>query len=125
VAEIRTGPPDCDGSIPPRREEEIKECGMDFNFTEEQEMLRKTIQKFCKNELTKEKVRWMDENCNFIPDDIWNGLVDLGILGLSIPEQYGGLGLGTTERCIVSEEVATASAGVTLCFGPTLTFGAG
>jgi len=98
---------------------------MDFNFTEEQEMLRKTIQKFCKNELTKEKVRWMDENCNFIPDDIWNGLVDLGILGLSIPEQYGGLGLGTTERCIVSEGVATASAGVTLCFGPTLTFGAG
>ncbi len=96
---------------------------MDFNFTEEQEMLRKTIQKFCKNELTKEKVRWMDENCNFIPDDIWNGLADLGVLGLHIPEQYGGLGLGSIDGCIVSEELATASPAVPLCTGTTMGFG--
>ncbi len=98
---------------------------MDFNFTEEQEMLRKTIQKFCKNELSKEKVRWMDENCDFIPDELWNGLVDLGIFGLPIPEQYGGLGRGYTDLMIVMEELATASVPVALCAGTTLSFGVG
>ncbi len=96
---------------------------MDFNFSEEQEMLRKTIQKFCRQELTKEKVRWMDENCDFIPDEIWNGLVDLGIFGLPIPEQYGGLGRGHTDLMIVMEELATVSVSVALCAGTTLSFG--
>ncbi|MGA2733532.1 MAG: acyl-CoA dehydrogenase family protein [Syntrophobacteraceae bacterium] len=96
---------------------------MDFNFSEEQEMLRRTLQKFCRMELTKEKVRWMDENCDFIPDEIWNGLVDLGIFGLPIPEQYGGLGRGHTDLMIVMEELATASVPVALCAGTTLSFG--
>ncbi len=98
---------------------------MDFNFTEEQEMLRKTIQKFCRKELTKEKVRWMDENCNFVPDDIWKGLADLGIFGISVPEQYGGLGKGYIELMVVMEELATASAPVALSCGSTLGFGVG
>ncbi|GLI33079.1 acyl-CoA dehydrogenase family protein [Desulforhabdus amnigena] len=97
---------------------------MDFNFSEEQEMLRETIQKFCRNELSKEKVRWMDENCNFVPDDIWNGLVDLGVHGLCIPEQYGGLGQGHVDQMVVMEELATASAAVALGVGATLSFGA-
>jgi acyl-CoA dehydrogenase len=97
---------------------------MDFNFSDEQEMLRRTIQKFCRNELSKEKVRWMDENCNFIPDEIWNGLVDLGVFGLALPEEYGGLGQGQTDLMIVMEELATASAAVALGAGATLSFGA-
>lgn len=97
---------------------------MDFNFTDEQEMLRETIRKFCRNELTKEKVRWMDENCNFVPDDIWNGLVELGVHGLCIPEQYGGLGQGHVDQMVVMEELATASAAVALGVGATLSFGA-
>ncbi len=97
---------------------------MDFNFTEEQEMLRETIRKFCRNELTKEQVRWMDENCDFVPDDIWNGLVELGVHGLCIPEQYGGLGQGHVDQMVVMEELATASASVALGVGATLSFGA-
>jgi alkylation response protein AidB-like acyl-CoA dehydrogenase len=97
---------------------------MDFNFSEEQEMLRQTIQKFCRNELSKEKVRWMDENCDFVPDDIWNGLVELGVHGLCIPEQYGGLGQGHVDQMVVMEELATSSAAVALGVGATLSFGA-
>jgi alkylation response protein AidB-like acyl-CoA dehydrogenase len=97
---------------------------MDFSFSEEQEMLRETIRKFCRNELTKEKVRWMDENCDFVPDDIWNGLVELGVHGLCIPEQYGGLGQGHVDQMVVMEELATASASVALGVGATLSFGA-
>jgi alkylation response protein AidB-like acyl-CoA dehydrogenase len=97
---------------------------MDFNFSEEQEMLRETIRKFCRNELNKEKVRWMDENCDFVPDEIWNGLVELGVHGLCIPEQYGGLGQGHVDQMVVMEELATASAAVALGVGATLSFGA-
>lgn len=97
---------------------------MDFNFTEEQEMLRKTIQKFCRRELSKEKVRWMDENCDFIPDDVWRGLVNLGIFALCIPEQYGGLGQSHMDLMIVMEELATASVSVALGVGATQGFGA-
>lgn len=96
---------------------------MDFNLTEEQEMLRETIRKFCKKELTKEKVRWMDENCDFMPPEIWNGLADLGVFGLAVPQQYGGLGLGQIEAMIVIEELATASVSVALGVGATLGFG--
>jgi acyl-CoA dehydrogenase len=97
---------------------------MDFSFSEEQDMLRETIRKFCRNELTKEKVRWMDENCDFVPDEIWNGLVELGVHGLCIPEQYGGLGQGHVDQMVVMEELATASASVALGVGATLSFGA-
>jgi len=96
---------------------------MNFNLTEEQEMLRETIRKFCRKELTKEKVRWMDENCDFMPAEIWKGLVDLGVLGLAVPQQYGGLGLGQIEAMIVIEELATASVSVALGVGATMGFG--
>jgi alkylation response protein AidB-like acyl-CoA dehydrogenase len=96
---------------------------MDFNLTEEQEMLRETIRKFCKKELTKEKVRWMDENCDFMPQEIWKGLADLGVFGLAVPQQYGGSGLGQTETMIVIEELATASVSVALGVGATMGFG--
>ncbi len=96
---------------------------MDFNLTEEQEMLRETIRKFCKKELTKEKVRWMDENCDFMPEEIWQGLANLGVLGLAVPQAYGGLGLGQIEAMIVIEELATASVSVALGVGATMGFG--
>ncbi|MFH1134686.1 MAG: acyl-CoA dehydrogenase family protein [Pseudomonadota bacterium] len=97
---------------------------MDFTFTDEQEMLRAAIGKFCEKELTREKVRWMDDNCDFPPDEIWDGLADLGFFGLGIPEAHGGLGLGHIEGMIVTEELATASAGVALAVGATMGFGA-
>jgi alkylation response protein AidB-like acyl-CoA dehydrogenase len=86
-------------------------------------MLRETIRKFCKKELTKEKVRWMDENCDFMPEEIWNGLADLGVFGLAVPQQYGGSGLGQIEAMIVIEELATASVSVALGVGATVGFG--
>ncbi|MFH1134904.1 MAG: acyl-CoA dehydrogenase family protein [Pseudomonadota bacterium] len=97
---------------------------MDFNFTEEQEMLRATLRRFCQNKLNKEKVRWMDENCDFMPDEVWNGLTELGVMGLTIPEQYGGTGLGQMEQAIVIDELSTATPAAALGVGATLGFGA-
>jgi len=67
---------------------------MDFQFTEEQNIMRETYRKFCEKELTKEYVRWLDENCDFLPDDMAAKLAELGTYGAVIPEEYGGLGLG-------------------------------
>ncbi|MEW6262387.1 MAG: acyl-CoA dehydrogenase family protein [Thermodesulfobacteriota bacterium] len=96
---------------------------MDFSFTEEQEMLRATVRKFCQKELTKEKVRWLDEHRDFMTDEIWNGLAELGLFGMGVPQEYGGLGLGHLDGMIVMEELAIASAAVALGAGATIGFG--
>ncbi len=92
---------------------------MDFGFTEEQDMLRSEMQRFCKKELTREYVRWMDENCNFVPDELWNKLKEIGYIGAQVPVEYGGQGLGAVDAAILGEELATASVAVALGVGAT------
>jgi hypothetical protein len=45
---------------------------MDFSFNEDQLLIQQTFQKFCEKELNYEYVRWMDENVDFPPDELWN-----------------------------------------------------
>jgi len=97
---------------------------MDFEFTEEQNMLRETYRKFCEKELTPDYVRWVDENCKWAPDDLLQKLADLGTYSITIPEEYGGLGLGQVDNCIVMEELCTASVSVAFSMGTTIGFGA-
>lgn len=97
---------------------------MDFAFTEAQEALRDQVRRFCEKELTREYVRWMDEHCDFVPPPLWDKLAGLGLFGVTIPEEYGGLGLGLIESTIMIEELATASVAVALGVGATIGFGA-
>lgn len=97
---------------------------MNFTFTEEQNLIRQTYRDFCKKELTPEYVRGMDENCDFIPDELWQKLADMGTMGVGIPEEYGGSGLGEIESCIIAEELATASVSVAMCAMISLCMGA-
>lgn len=90
---------------------------MDFLFTDEQQMLRDNIKRFCEKELTREYVRWMDENVDFPPDDLWKKMSDMGLMGLAIPEEYGGAGLGIVDMVIASEELSTASSAVAIALG--------
>jgi alkylation response protein AidB-like acyl-CoA dehydrogenase len=64
---------------------------MDFSLTEEQKMLRETMMRFIGKECTKEVVRQLDEADEF-PKEIFSKLADLGVLGLTVPEKYGGSG---------------------------------
>lgn len=96
---------------------------MDFQFTEDQKLLRDTYQKFCKKEVTPEYVRWLDGNCLFVPDDMLQKLADLGTFGIVVPEEYGGLGLGIVDLCIVLEELCSAA--VALGFATFLPIGFG
>jgi acyl-CoA dehydrogenase len=97
---------------------------MDFGFSETQQALRSEIRRFCEKELTRKYVRWMDEHCDFVPPELWEKMAALGWFGLTIPQEYGGLGLGLVESMIVFEELATASVAVGLGVGATVGFGA-
>ena len=97
---------------------------MDFGFSDEQELMRQEAQRFCRKELSREYVRWMDENANFIPDELWNKMAGLGHFGVNVPHEYGGMGLGMVDAMVILEELSTASAAVALCVGASVGFGA-
>ncbi len=97
---------------------------MDFAFSEEQKLMRQEARRMCEKELNREYVRWMDENCDFVPDELWQKFASLGHMGISIPEKYGGMGLGMVDAMIIFEELSIASTSVGLCVGATIGFGA-
>ena len=63
---------------------------MDFKFTEEQEIFRQTLKKFIARECPREYQRELDEKEEF-PHDLSDKLGELGMPGLIIDEQYGGM----------------------------------
>jgi alkylation response protein AidB-like acyl-CoA dehydrogenase len=96
---------------------------MDFNFTKEQEMMRKEMKYFCKKELNKEFVQWMDENVDFPPDELWQKFVDIGFFKAAVPEEFGGDSLGYLDQMVLYEEICKASMSVALALGTTSGFG--
>jgi alkylation response protein AidB-like acyl-CoA dehydrogenase len=99
-----------------------------FNLTEEQQMIQQTARDFANNEIM--PVADQHNRDGKYPADIVKKLGELGFLGMLIPEQYGGTGLGNFNLVLASEEVnrACASTGVTmsvhnsLCTGPIVNF---
>lgn len=78
----------------------------EFGFTEEQQMLREMVRDFATNEL-KPIAHQIDEQ-EKIPAEIIKKLGEIGLLGASIPEQYGGGGFGEVGYCVMQEEIARA-----------------
>ncbi|MEW9051493.1 MAG: acyl-CoA dehydrogenase family protein [Neobacillus sp.] len=76
---------------------------MDFSFSEEQELLRKTVRQFVDKEIMPFIREW-DERQYFEPK-ILKRLADLGLMGVCIPEQYGGSGMDYNSLAIVCEEL--------------------
>lgn len=62
---------------------------MDFRLTPEQELFKNSLREYCTRNIEPVS-REIDENENGIPDEVIQGLADLGIFGLTIPEKYGG-----------------------------------
>ena len=81
---------------------------MDFEIPENLRMMQETIRRFVKQELEPISQRVEDEN--HIPEEIVAKMRELGLFGLSIPEEYGGLGLGTLGECLVYEELTKTNA---------------
>ncbi|GJQ61662.1 MAG: acyl-CoA dehydrogenase [Melioribacteraceae bacterium] len=76
----------------------------EFKFTEEQNMLREMVKDFTNNEI-KPIASKIDEN-EAIPPELIKMLGEIGVLGVSFPEEYGGGGFGEVGYCISQEEIA-------------------
>ncbi|WP_425313745.1 acyl-CoA dehydrogenase family protein [Pseudovibrio exalbescens] len=75
------------------------------------EQIREQMRRFCDAEVTPHAHTWHLENA-YIPLSVLEKMADLGVFGLTIPEEYGGLGLGKIAMCVVSEELSKGYIGV-------------
>ncbi len=76
---------------------------MDFEFSENIRLMRDTVRRFVKNDL--EPISQQVEEEEKIPESIVQKMRELGLFGLSIPEEYGGMGLNTLGECVLNEEL--------------------
>ena len=86
-----------------------------WGLTPEQDAVREMVQKFAASEIAPRAAE-IDRKNEF-PMDLWKKFGDLGLLGITVSEEDGGLGLGYLEHSIVIEELSRASASVALSYG--------
>lgn len=91
---------------------ETLEQSFNLNLTEEQTLIRDTIRDFA-DKIIRPVVMEFDESQKF-PTDIMHQLGEMGFLGILIPEQYGGAGLGYIEYILVIEELAKVDPSIAL-----------
>lgn len=85
---------------------------MNFDFSDDQKMLKEQVSKFLSDKCGYDVVRRVLESDELYAEDVWKGLVEMGLTGTAIPEEYGGLGLGALELCVVAEELGRVAAPV-------------
>ncbi len=85
------------------------------HLSEELDALRDTVRKFCAAEVAP-RAEAIDHKNEF-PSDLWKKFGQLGVLGVTVPEELGGAGLGYLAHLVVMEEVSRASASVGLSYG--------
>ena len=87
----------------------------DTHISDDTDALRDSVKRMCDDELAP-RAADIDQQNEF-PMDMWKKLGSLGLLGISIPEEYGGTGLGYLAHTVAMEEVSRASASVGLAYG--------
>ena len=85
---------------------------MNFDFSDEQKMLRGIARKFLKEHCSPDVVRRVLDSGEPYHQDLWNGIAALEWPGTAIPEDYGGIGYGYLELCVLAEELGRAVAPV-------------
>jgi isovaleryl-CoA dehydrogenase len=88
---------------------------MNFNLGETVDMIRTTVNAFSRDEIAPRAAQ-IDKDNEF-PMDLWRKFGDLGLLGMTVDEQYGGSGLGYLAHMVAMQEISRASASVGLSYG--------
>jgi isovaleryl-CoA dehydrogenase len=86
-----------------------------FDLGEQAEMIRDTVASFAANEIA--PIAEEVDRTNTFPRQLWPKLGELGLLGMTVEEEYGGSGLGYLEHTVAMEEVSRASASIGLSYG--------
>ncbi|MGN1286086.1 MAG: acyl-CoA dehydrogenase family protein [Bradyrhizobium sp.] len=85
---------------------------MNFDFSDEQKQMRDEARKFLSEQCPPKAVREVLDGKAPYDKSLWKGLAEMGFLGVSIPEQFGGAGAGHLELCVIAEEMGRALAPV-------------
>jgi len=85
----------------------VGDCGLDETLG----TIREEMRKFADSEIAPQAQQWHRSN-SYIPLDVITQMSELGVFGLTIPQRYGGLGLGKESMCVVSEELSRGYIGV-------------
>lgn len=88
---------------------------LSFDLGETIEMLRDTVRAFATDEIAR-RAAAIDHD-NAFPADLWRKFGELGLLGITVDEEYGGAGLGYLAHVVAMEEISRASASVGLSYG--------
>ncbi|HAT9720700.1 TPA: isovaleryl-CoA dehydrogenase, partial [Legionella pneumophila subsp. pneumophila] len=89
--------------------------GLDFQLGETYDMLRDSVNQFAQTEIAPLAAQ-IDEN-NTFPNHLWRKLGEMGLLGITVSEEYGGANMGYLAHAIAMEEISRASASVGLSYG--------
>src|ERR1051326_133777 len=89
--------------------------GFDFGLGEHVDALRDSVQSFTADRIAP-RADEIDRTNRF-PRDLWPELGKLGLLGITVEEEYGGAGMGYLEHCVAMEEISRGSAAIGLSYG--------
>jgi isovaleryl-CoA dehydrogenase len=89
--------------------------GLNFQLGEDVDALRDAVQAFAATEIAPRAAE-IDRNDQF-PMDLWRKMGELGVLGITVPEEYGGANMGYVAHMVAMEEISRASASVGLSYG--------
>ena len=90
-------------------------AGLDYQLGETYDMLRDSVYQFARSEIAPLAAK-IDED-NTFPNQLWRKLGDMGLLGITVSEEYGGANMGYLAHAIAMEEISRASASVGLSYG--------
>ena len=85
-----------------------------FDLGETVDLLRDTVRSFSEDEISP-RASLIEQNNDF-PHDLWSKLGNIGVLGITVEEEYGGAGMGYLEHVVALEEISRASAAVGLSY---------
>ena len=102
---------------------------MKFQLTEDQEIIRDSVREFAHRRILPNRMKWDEEQ--IFPREIFSEMGEIGLMGMLVPEEYGGSGLGYIEYKTAIEELASVCGSVglsmaahnSLCTGHILQFG--
>ena len=83
---------------------------MNFEFSADQMQLKDIARKFLEKEEAVKRARNVLEGEDSYDENLWSQIIEMGFTATAIPEEYGGLGLGYLELCVIAEELGRSLA---------------